>query len=503
MGVQDNDGKKETDDEEPAKPKLFTLWTHRPLRGQLPQPALKDVTAQEDDRTLVDSLLDQSSDDEGLIGTLFCGDWRDAVTGWSLARPNVKYAWVEKSGKDRKHKNAAKKRKQEDEQQSWKNKIEPGTYKYNPNCRSHPTQPCDVLPAKRQVHPSLQQHIDKVREHLERTLMKQPSSEGLHESKRLAPLPSIETKSKLDASGDHTGNGLYRTRSFNDHNHGQYVVKMSQNGTRRHSIEGSDPQYSSDGGGDADSYFHRNGRGRQSDTKLFKLGKAQNKHQYQDVQAKDNSKAVDLVTALGQKLNEILMEDRLKSLNAIRTVPVTRKIQKNSLFSSATSSYECFPSTEIAPFSNEQPLNPLTKVTPHQRQIHDDNEIAAITSSRQGNTSAGSIVLASDVAPQQTMNKDFIHIGISGQRVESSKSDKTSHNRNGASSPRSSGNKNRMSGSNNKFQKLPLTHSKLESSNEKTGDDLHRGIMDRETAAAVAVSLMPGVSGRKIEVPNV
>ncbi|XP_072013920.1 uncharacterized protein [Amphiura filiformis] len=498
MKVQDNVSK-ETDEEEPSK--SFSLWTHRPLQqGRLPlKVALQDVIAQEDDRVLIDSLMEYSEEDEeeGLIGTLFCGDWRDAVTGWSLARPNVKYAWVEKSSKDRKHRNAAAKKRKQEEQSSWKNKIEPGTYKYNPGCGTQ-YRPFDI-PEKRQVHPSLQQHIDKVREHLEKTLMKQPSTEGLHDRKKLAPLPSIYTK--------HDGSGDAHASSLDEHNHKQYVVKMTPRG-RRHSVEDDDLQYHSDVGADGESHFHRNGPGRQSDTKLLNLSKTQIRHkQYQNLQANDNSKAIDLVTALGQKLNEILMEDRLKSISGTTSLPVSKKIRKSSLFS-VNNSYERFPTTEIASY-NEQTLNPLTKVTPQQRQVHDDNEVVASQQEKTTSLSAGShgtpYMYSSDMSREHSSNtnKDFIHIGISGQRVQSSKSERKQVSHHNSESPVISGKKSRSSVS-NKYHKLPLTHGKMESSSsEKTGDDLHRGVMDREAAAAVAVALMPGVSGRKIEVPNV
>ena len=129
MGVEDTNTE---NNDQPSKPEVANLWSHGPLQGELPlKVTLKDVVAQKADRLLIDALLDYSEEDEdkGLIGTLFCGDWRDAVTGWKLTRPNVKYAWSEKAIKERRHKNVNHTKKKQQEEQTWKNKIEPGTYR--------------------------------------------------------------------------------------------------------------------------------------------------------------------------------------------------------------------------------------------------------------------------------------------------------------------------------------------------------------------------------------
>ena len=373
--------------------------------------------------------------------------------------------------------------------------------RYNPDCGTQ-FRPDQV--EKRQVHPSLQHHIDKVREHLERTLMKQQVlGEIVQERKKLEPLPRIvpkQTSAEVDKKGGGDSHNPYLPVSkplgsksnSNDHKNGEYIVKMVPKG-RRHSLE-DDGIISNSEIVDGDAHFHRNGAGQQSDTKLLLNGKKHHTwhRQYQNPQSNTNNKApVDLVTALGQKLNEILLEDKLKSLGGIASLP--RKIQKSSLFNSNSS--ERFPASELTPASGDQTLNPLMKVTPHQRQIHDDNEVVAITSSRvektgtANSTSSHVTSLYGDVLREDPSNKDFINVGISGQNLQS-KSDK-----------KQTGKRNCGLGS-NKLHKLPLTHSKTESS-EKTGDDMHHGMMDRESAAAVAIALMPGVRGRNIEVPNV
>lgn len=524
------------EDEEPKVKKSrkhkAVLWTHRemPPDGLPDKVNLEDVISQdEDDRLLIDSLLETSEegldDTSQLIGTLFCGDWRDAVTGWSLTQPNVKYAWLDKAPKkpeqDRKSRRdaaylAKKKQLQKEKSQqeiddyeygrSWRTKVEPGTYRYNPDIRGV-IKPEPMMLHKREVDPTLQHHIDKVREHLEKTLMKQTTGgdslqDRLLQIEQKEPLPGIEHKENEDEGGSKL--------TAKDHKHGQYVVTLAERASKQ-------SQDDMEIGGKGDASFQRNGYGRQSDTKLL----TRNHHLLQ-YHKKQQDQTHDLVTSLSQKLNEILMDDAIKTSRGIANLSLSRRVQKASIYnsSSATNSYERFPTMSISPTpqqqqsdpSHQQNLKPLTKITPHQRHVHDNNEIIAITShekvtvSKTGTaqSSTGSLGvpfemdgMIMEVAP----NHDFIEIGISGHRVHSAKSTHSGHNQQQLQQNLSSS---------GRLQKLPLTHAKTQHTRRLSAssqlaekdegiDELHRGVIDREAASALASVLMPGVSGRKIE----
>ncbi|XP_071785672.1 uncharacterized protein [Asterias amurensis] len=455
-------------------------------------------TSQDQERKWFDSLLDNSPQDDNLESFLNCVSWGEAAIGWRLAIPNVTYisrvpeSNSRKDGekeKDGKSKNSLR-LSPFDRDQSWKKCVEPGTYRYiHKAAHGKPLKKSKFNkgPVKRPMDAHLQEHIRKVKEHLEKVLVQQATPRGHHR-----PLGEVQNH------GDYVTSLIRETKT----NRSQPVARYSP---RPNKLEDQAQTLTNI-----------------PDVGLsYTLKRSSPSHKSPQPHHPKTKTPDDLVTALGNKLNQLIQQDSFKT--KIKTNKST-----NNTDETLRSSYEKFPAYTIPdPAHVDSPtLKPLVRVTPGQRKIHDDNEIigavAQMNLQLRGIPTPPSpsnenhdfqyeksrtqhdnspIISLEETDP---LNKNFFSCGLMGKAVSPSDIRIQTHLSSILNNTKNTV-KVKKRGTLRPQKQGQSTHTgKGEhglSVTNRLGDPLHRGVMDRETAGAIASELLPGVSGHKIRFP--
>ncbi|XP_038070317.1 uncharacterized protein LOC119739437 [Patiria miniata] len=481
-------------------------------QGGLSKNLHENFISQNEEREWVDILLDCSPKDEKLDTMVKCYSWEEVSTGWRPAVPNATYishVAEKKDAEKEKEKDSGKIKSSQklilfEKDLSWKQCVEPGTYRYVHRSAYAGVQKKKTFnkgPVKRPMDANLKEHIRKVKEHLEKVLVQQASPKN-HQR----PLGAV-------------------------HNYGDYVSSLIREAKPNRLQPASEVMHSPRPINPSED------QAQQSPTKVPDVGLTYTVKRGSPVQKSQKSSPLphapllqpgdktpnDLVAALGSKLNDLIQQDNFK--NRVKTRHSRNKTQEK-----VRSSYEKF----TAPAQVESPtLKPLVKVTPGQRQIHDDNEFigAVAKMNKQATYQFDDIRSVHRVSPtpsreHQSMrhqeskeathdhrferldpaNKNFFTYGIAGKAVSPTDVEVRVKNLAGISRILS---KNPV-----EVKKRGTLHPQDKGSNRpggkgdpgftitnRLGDPLHRGVVDRGVAGAIASELLPGVNGHKIYFP--
>ncbi|XP_071958485.1 uncharacterized protein [Antedon mediterranea] len=478
-----------------------------------------------EERSVINTLLKFSENEEYFHQIINCQEWAEAVNGWKATVPNPKYITLsstpqeEKSNKRQDKENKKERqnhRKGLNHELLWRNKIEPGTYRYNPRYnpdyawkfKGHNTTRMYTNIQKRATDPQLVEHIERVREHLEKTLMKKDSSQVTKDVNKGETLQFNKTNIQ-----DFISQLSEHNQKISDH----MPVRVSQSLTDLKGLN------------DKSLVLQQ--------TKIQPLQDAQPCHLNSDKVAKAggdfNSKLEEpqlpFVTVISKKQMDINRDgvgdnNKVVSVNPLtcdiqeKKDNVVKRIKKTPERHSADNlptanlacrSFEKFPAYTIP----QQDLNPLKKLTPSMRRVSDNNEIIMVhLNGSRFDSSPSSAPPALSTAVERTPvskessqqyfttvdapNKNFIHSGISGKSV-------------------SPGNLRKLKGTSSRLvtkdtkpsRKTPTTPHRLASLGKPSDyaanslHSLHRGAFERDAATAIASEILPGISGRKVGVP--
>lgn len=467
---------------------------------------VEDVVTQDKERDLVDNLLSCSAEPEedyDYLNKIVCNDWTLAVHGWEDTRPYVKYAWGENPVPSKKRdledggskRVKAQRRRQiaEDSEDSWRRCVEPRTYRYvyDPKGLHRTTLKFyNGVALERAVdEDGFTDHILKLREYLEKTLThaKKETSNGIKERANLgqycANKKTCKTRKEKRVSrklGEgkliELGEGLYLKAD---------ISSPEDEEDARLTFKGIEGKRLDDG-----------------------LTRLENERQATPI----------LPVRHVEKQNFGQLSHHTK---ASESPTLSQALHSLQLRTSATSSYEKFPTQSVGP--PDLALSPLKKVTPHQRQIHDDNEVLShdhilvskipakpsSAKSEPDHSPSYKVLLERSSAPHLGSRNDRSAIGeLNGTAMnmpppmrqfplvqELAAVSKLLKDQD---------QKNKNKGKRAKPKPFKLGAGYLNSggdAKEKLGDPLHRGVMDRETAGAMAAELLPGVSGHKLNLP--
>ncbi|XP_022103435.1 uncharacterized protein LOC110986102 [Acanthaster planci] len=479
-------------------------------KGQLARNLHEKFTAQNEEREWVDALLDCSPQDETLDAIVNCYSWDEVSTGWRPAVPNPTYVSrvaEKKDSEKEKEKDSAKNRNTQkliafQSDLSWKQCIEPGTYRYvyrSAYAGVPRKKTFNKGPVKRPMDANLKEHIRKVKEHLEKVLVQQASPRS-----QQRPLGAV-------------------------HNHGDYVTSLIREAKPNRTQPLPDVTYSP-------KPNHPNED--QTQTKVPNVGITYTVKRGSPIQKSQKSSPLphpppahtenkmphDLVAALGSKLNDLIQQDSFKT--RLKTTRHSKPKAQEKL----RSSYEKF----TVPVQVESPnLKPLVKVTAGQRQIRDDNEIigAVAKMNKQATSEADENRPTHHLSqtlnrenlriPEQEVkeasqdhsfvkldptNKNFFTSGIAGKAVSPMEVQVQMQSLAGIST---------MLGKNPvEVKKRGTLYPQKQGSSVPSGrgdagfalsnhlgNPLHRGVVDRGVAGAIASELLPGINGHKIRFP--
>ncbi|XP_071482657.1 uncharacterized protein [Diadema antillarum] len=462
-----------------------------------------DVIAQENERSWMDTLLScsgEANEETDYISMIVCNDWKEAAHGWQDTQPFVKYAWGEDPSPSKKRESddalskriKVQRRQKASEEDSWRRCVEPRTYRYvyDPKGLHHSTLKFySGIALERSREEGFTDHILKLREYLEKTLnqAKKQTSNGIKEHAKLGQffanqnsrtakknLPSKRVLGKLHGLGD----GLYvRTEvsSPEDEEDRRLTVGM---------IKGKKYE-----GGAAKL------TGERQATPILPVRKV-------------------------DKLNVGQLNKRTSSRES-HTLKLSHGANTSH---SPVNSYEKFPAQSVAPPSvQDSSLSPLKKITPHQRQIHDDNEALShdqetfilshyvdkplSAKSEPDHTPSYKVLLERSSAPHMGGRADgsmFAESSMGYGRHMATKEFPLAQELASVSKLlREQEQKNKSKGK--RARPVKLGGGYMNSSGDpgvpKLGEPLHRGVIDRETAGAMASELLPGVSGHKLGLP--
>ncbi|XP_041455243.1 uncharacterized protein LOC121408010 [Lytechinus variegatus] len=474
---------------------------------------IKDVVPQEEERIWIDNLLAVSEEpDEGwdYIDQIICNDWNLAVRGWDDTVPYVKYAWGDAPVTSKKReaedhgggkRNRGRRHQQPPVDDSWKRCVEPRTYRYvyDPKGLHHTTlKYYSGVTLERSVEDDgFSDHILKLREYLEKTLnhAKKETSQGIKEHAKLGQYVANKTSTSRDRREKHS---LEKKVGGKLRGLGEGLYVMTDDSCPEDEEDARVTLKGVEGKGLDDSLRSKIDR---QPTPILPIRKVE----------KVNHGQIDHITNQRES-------PRLKLTHGL------------NVGSGATSSYEKFPTNSYEKFPTHSvhvtphnildlTLNPLKKVTPYQRQIHDDNEVLlhdrgerippskpSSAKSEPDHTPSYKVLLERSSAP---------HMGSRGDRTMLAEV-------NGKAMPmpppvkefplaqelaavskllRDQDQKNKHKGKQGKSKPIKLGAGYVNEAGPKLGDPLHRGVMDRETAGAMAAELLPGVSGHKLNLP--
>lgn len=474
---------------------------------------VKDVVTQDDERTWMDNLLAVSEEpDEGwdYIDRIICNDWNLAVHGWDDTQPFVKYAWgdapaapkkreAEDHGAGKRHR-GRRHHQQPVVDDSWKRCVEPRTYRYvyDPKGLHHTTlKYYSGATLERAVEEDgFSNHIMKLREYLEKTLnhAKKETSKGIKEHAKL----------------------------------GQYVAKKTSVGRDRRDKRSSEKKVGGKLRGLGDGLYFMTDESSPEDEEDARvtfntLKGVEGKGLDDSIRSKIERQPTPILpirkvekVSNGQNdhiTNQRVLSPRLKLSHAL------------NMGSGPTNSYEKFPthSVQVTPHNIlDLTLNPLKKVTPYQRQVHDDNEILfydriiekipskpSSAKSEPDHSPSFKVLLERSSAPHMGSRGDRSMLAeVNGKAMPLPTSVKefplAQELANVSKLLRDQDQKNKNKGKQGKPKQFKLGAGYVNSVGEtgaKLGDPLHRGVMDRETAGAMAAELLPGVSGHKLNLP--
>ena len=463
---------------------------------------VEDVMTQDGERLWVDTLLSCSEVEEepgDYIPKIVCNDWKQAVCGWENTLPNVKYAWGEHSTSTKKRESdishskrtKAHRRQQTEEEDTWRRCVEPRSFRYvyDPKGLHHTTLKFyNGLTLERAVEEEgFSEHIMKLREFLEKTLThaKKETSNGIKEHAKL----------------------------------GQYYANKSS--PRRHKMgkHASGKKAKGKLRGIGDGLFVQNDVSEPEDEEDARVTFAgiEGKRLVDGLEHFKNERQATPILPMRKvdKFNYGQLNQRTTSAES----PMLKLSHGLRSEHSPLSSYEKFPTQTVVP--QELSLNPLKKVTPHQRQIHDDNEILSHAHISEKPSSAKSepdhalsykVVLERSSAPHNVSRTDRSSlVEVSGKAVAvppPMKQFPLAQELAAVSKLlREQDQKNKNKGKRAKQMPQKLGGGYMSNYGEmggsaKLGDPLHRGVMDRETAGAMASELLPGVSGHKLHLPT-
>ncbi|XP_033110025.1 uncharacterized protein LOC117111232 [Anneissia japonica] len=506
-----------------------------------PLPSAQEDNTQEDDseeRDVINKLLQCSEIEDQLLQIIHCQEWTEAVNGWKPTIPNPTYAThtctpQQEVNANKRHDRESKKEKQTHkkslyQESLWRSKIEPGTYRYNPNHTwqfqgSNSKHYTNIK--KRPTDPQLIEHIERVREHLEKTLIKKDSElpvyEGTKASQNQFTTNSIHNF--ISHLSEHNKKNFEKTplrlsQSLTDLKNCNLVDKpslsQSPQKVNQKLLRETEPWPPS-------SYNVVNAGGDSPQIETPQLpfvtvvSKKPNSHSY--IITTEGDREQHEVSLLAENpSNGICHDDKNNNVRRLKNLErhsSAGKLQSSKL---ASRSFEKFPAQTL--FHQDQHLNPLTKLTPSLRKVSDDNEVimvhlngsrcdaspssapASVTTHGRNRTPVEKDSLQHYYLKVDAPNKNFIRTGISGKSVSPANQRKL----NGKSSklaPKATSIKQQAK------KTFGPTNHRLASLGRPTEyatnplDTLHRGAFERDTATAIASEILPGISGRKVGVP--
>ncbi|KAJ8041803.1 hypothetical protein HOLleu_12711 [Holothuria leucospilota] len=495
-----------------ATPSLELHFVKAPLSRMEKEHKQTGSTQESETNAISKTLIECSEVEDDVVSTIICNDWREAVVGWRPTVPCVKYAWHEPKkhhsdghGDNRKNKTNGKPQKHPPKEINWRCTVEPGTYRYSPGGFHR-----KILEVKPQLETHVSEerkllmHLERVRDHFERTLKCANK-----------PIKFSNCKEKSE-----TGESTSPRRSFSEGAvKGASSVKADSRRKSRHEQEESNvnEKVSTEGVRNIHNYESEKS--------------SHNLQRYQVHKVEINNPFSDLKSDQTSQIS-----GRLKLTHA-REAPMEERLMLDNLNSWGILNSSLLHETDL-PFN----LNPLKKVTPQQRLIRDDNEAAIMhTSSRSGDESDGQSIHAT------LLGEDYSPFRVVSMEKEKHTTEKSHYEQLCFHlDPDSEGNQSNMDTlsqfSQKEFslakelqsvQEILQTQKLLNQQLKKTpnrkrykphklraipphslkgagdipddsrslGEPLHRGIMDRKTAADLATELLPGVNGQRLNPP--